>query len=148
VAQAPSPPSASGSKPSVLGPFRPSVLHVCYRVADIDRSLAFYVDLLGMQEQMRLSVGRGIHEVVLRFPDTKGSGLVLIWSDRRTEPYAQGNAYARLIVRVSDVDAATRALAERGTPVVNEPADAGALRYSMVSDPDGYVVELLQLERT
>jgi hypothetical protein len=45
------------------------------------------------------------------------------------------------------VDGAIRALAELDVPVVTQPTDAPGLRYAMVKDPDGYVVEFLELKR-
>jgi catechol 2,3-dioxygenase-like lactoylglutathione lyase family enzyme len=123
------------------------VLYVCYFVFDIERALAFYVGLLGMKEQLRIPLGKGLYEAVLAFPEAKGSGVILMWNTERTVPHTHGDAYNRLVLRVSDVDGATRVLREASVPVVTEPTDAPGLRYSMVRDPDGYVVELLQLKR-
>jgi lactoylglutathione lyase len=100
-----------------------------------------------MKEQLRIPLGKGLHEAVLGFPEAKGSGVILMWNTERTTPYKHGDAYNRLVLRVSDVDGATRVLREASVPVVTEPTDAPGLRYSMVRDPDGYVVELLQLKR-
>ena len=122
-------------------------MYVCYHVADIDRALSFYVGKLGLREQLRIPLGNGLNEVVLAFPDTKGSGVILMWDTKRTTPYALGDAYSRLVFRVSDVDGAIQALADLGVPIVTQPTDAPGLRYAMVKDPDGYVVELLQLKR-
>jgi lactoylglutathione lyase len=142
-------PGSSGPSPtnSAFAALRPSVFYVCYYVSDVERALGFYVGLLGMQEQLRIPIGNGVFEVVLGFPETKGSGLILMWNTERTAPYAHGDAYNRLVLRVSDVDAATRVLRQSSVPIVKEPTDAPGLRYSMVRDPDGYVVELLQLKR-
>jgi catechol 2,3-dioxygenase-like lactoylglutathione lyase family enzyme len=58
-----------------------------------------------------------------------------------------GNGYNRLVLRVSDVDAATREVRARGVRIEKEPTDAPGLRYSLLRDPDGYVIELLELRR-
>jgi len=139
--------AATTSKESPLGAFRLSVMHVCYYVADIDRALSFYVGKLGMKEQLRIPLGNGVNEVVLGFPDSKGSGVILMWDTKRTAPYERGDAYSRLVLRVSDVDGVIRALGDLDVPVVTRPTDAPGLRYAMVKDPDGYVVEFLQLKR-
>ncbi|HEX3596148.1 MAG TPA: VOC family protein, partial [Polyangiaceae bacterium] len=73
--------------------------------------------------------------------------LLLLWHERRTEPYRLGDGYSRLVLRVSDVEAATQVLSKRGVVVVKDVVDTGPLKYSMIADPDGYVVELLQLQR-
>ena len=122
-------------------------MYVCYHVADIDRALSFYVGMLGLREQLRIPLGNGLNEVVLAFPDTKGSGVILMWDTKRATPYALGDGYSRLVLRISDVDGAIRALGDLGVPIVTQPTDAPGLRYAMVKDPDGYVVELLQLKR-
>jgi lactoylglutathione lyase len=147
MAQSPTASSGPSATQAAFGAFRPSVFCVCYYVADVERALAFYVGLLGMKEHLRIPVGNGVNEVVLGFPEAKGSGVILMWNTERTKPYTHGDSYNRLVLRVSDVDAATRVLQEASVPVVTEPTDAPGLRYSMVRDPDGYVVELLQLKR-
>jgi lactoylglutathione lyase len=135
------------SEQSSLTAFRPSVMYVCYYVADVDRALSFYTGLLGMQERLRIPLGNGVNEVVLAFPESKGPGVILMWDEKRAAPYDRGDAYSRLVVRVSDVNGATQALRSAGVSVVTEPTDAPGLRYSMVRDPDGYIVELLELKR-
>ena len=130
-----------------LQAFRGRITHVAYHVSNIDRALAFYVDVLGLVEQMRIPLPNGEHEVVLGFPDSRGGGLILMWDPKREAPYKKGEGYSRLVLMVSDVDAAVDHVAERGTPVVSKPVDAGPMRYALVSDPDGYIIEILQMKR-
>ena len=130
-----------------LSAFKPRISHVAYYVSDIERSLAFYIGALGLKEQLRLSLGKGLHEVVLGYPDNKGAGLILMWNTDKTTPYQLGDGYSRFVVSVSDVEAALRFLVEQGVKVVQNATQAGNLKYAMVKDPDGYVVELLQLLR-
>jgi lactoylglutathione lyase len=141
TAAAESPASASEG----LLRFRPRILHVAYHVTDIDRALAFYVGVLGMKEQLRMKLAAGEQEVVLAFPESKGSGVILMWNTERKAPYQLGDSYSRFIVRVSDVDAALKHITDHGAPVVTPATQAGSMRYAMVKDPDGYVIELLQL---
>src|SRR5689334_20719151 len=96
--------ASSGPSPSAdaFGAFRPGVLYVCYFVSDIERALAFYVGLLGMKEQLRIPLGKGLSEAVLGFPEAKGSGVILMWNTERSAPYTHGDAYNRLVLRVSD----------------------------------------------
>ena len=130
-----------------LDAFRPRIAFVTYNVADVDRALAFYVGLLGMQEQMRFPIGGGVNEVVLGFPDSKGSGLILMFKDAPSPPVVHGDGYSRFVIRVSDIDAAVAALVERGVSLQTPPTDAGSLRFAMIRDPDGYLIELLQVKR-
>jgi lactoylglutathione lyase len=130
-----------------LSAFRPRISHVAYHVADIDRALAFYVGVLGLKEQMRFPLGKGEHEVILAFPESKGAGLILMWNTDRKTPYQSGDAYSRLIINVSDVDAVLTQLARHDVRVTRPATDAGTMRFAMLQDPDGYTVELLQLKR-
>jgi predicted enzyme related to lactoylglutathione lyase len=130
-----------------LNGLKPHISHVAYHVANIDRALTFYSGVLGMKEQQRLQLGKTLHEVVLGFPDSKGGGVILMWDTTRPAPIEHAHGYSRFIVSVSDVDAALQQLTSRGTPVVTPVTDAGNLRYAMVKDPDGYVIELLQVKR-
>jgi catechol 2,3-dioxygenase-like lactoylglutathione lyase family enzyme len=130
-----------------LASLNPRVTHVAYHVSDIDRALAFYVGVLGMKEQMRLPLGKGVHEVVLGFPESKAGGLILMWNTERSVSYQLGDGYSRIVLSVSDLDAALSLLAQHATPVAKAATEAGPFRYALVKDPDGYVVELLQLKR-
>jgi lactoylglutathione lyase len=130
-----------------LEAFKPRILHICYHVSDIERSLAFYTGVLGLKEQLRIPLGNGLNEVVLGYPDGKGVGLILMWNTQRTTPYERGDGYSRFVVHVSDVEGALRYLAEKGTPIVQETTQAGSMKYAMVKDPDGYVIELLHVMR-
>jgi lactoylglutathione lyase len=130
-----------------LQAFKPRIQHIAYYVSDIERALAFYVGVLGLKEQLRLPLGKGLHEVVLGYPDGKGVGLILMWNTDRTTPYQLGDAYSRFVVNVSDVDGALQYLVEKDTKVVQKTTQAGAFKYALVKDPDGYVIELLQIVR-
>jgi lactoylglutathione lyase len=126
--------------------FKPRILHVAYHVADIDRALAFYVGVLGMKEQMRMKLGGGEQEVVLAFPESKGSGVILMWNTERKTPYHLGDAYSRFVMMVSDLEGALEHVTRNGAPVVTPATQAGPMRFAMIKDPDGYVLELLQLK--
>jgi lactoylglutathione lyase len=130
-----------------LAALKPRLSHVAYHVADLDRAVAFYVGVLGFKEQTRFPIGDGVFEVVLDYPDSKGAGLLLMWSSKRSEPYQLGDGYSRLVINVSDVDAAVELLAQHGAPIVSKPRQAGAFYYALAKDPDGYVIELLQIKR-
>jgi catechol 2,3-dioxygenase-like lactoylglutathione lyase family enzyme len=141
--------SAEHATPAAVEDFnalKPRVRYVGYHVNDIERALAFYVGVLGMKEQLRLPLGNGKHEVVLGFPEGKSAGVILMWNTERKTPYVPGDAYSRLVLSVSDVEAALHHLASRGTSASLPVTDAGRFRYAMVKDPDGYLIELLQMK--
>ncbi|MET0390707.1 MAG: VOC family protein [Polyangiales bacterium] len=128
-----------------LTSFKPRVTHVAYHVADIDRALAFYVGVLGLQEQLRLPLGGGLQEVILGFPGNPGAGVILMWHGEKKAPRQLGDGYSRFVLNVSDVEGALQLLAKHDTPVVTPLTAVGNFKFAMVKDPDGYIVELLQL---
>lgn len=139
--------SAAKSAAASLAELKPRLSHVAYYVSDIERALAFYIGVLGFKEDTRFPIGGGVFEAVLSYPESKGAGLLLMWSEKRGEPYQLGDGYSRLVINVSDLDAALALLEKQGTPIVTKPKQAGTFYYAMVKDPDGYVIELLQVKR-
>ena len=137
--------SASRSPVQDLSALKPRVLHVAYHVADIERSLAFYKGVLGLQEQMRMPLGNGLQEVILGFPNAQSAGVILMWNTEQPAARDHGNGYSRFVLSVSDIDAAMTHLIAKDVPVATPISTVGAFKYAMVKDPDGYVIELLQI---
>jgi lactoylglutathione lyase len=130
-----------------LNVFKPRISHVSYHVADIDRALHFYVQVLGMKEQLRVQLGKTLHEVVLGFADARAGGVILMWDTERKAPIEQAHGYSRFVLSVADVGGALEHLVKHDTKVITHATDAGTFRFAMVKDPDGYVIELLQVKR-
>lgn len=119
---------------------------VSYRVVDIDRALSFYVGLLGMTERARFpGLGPDERELVLSYPEADGAVLMLMWNEKRSTPYTVGDGYNRLTIMVDDVRAALEHLTAQEVPEVVPATKANGVLYAVVKDPDGYMVELLQL---
>ena len=97
---------------------------------------------------MRFPLPIGKIESVLAFPDNKGSGVILVSQESRTEPYVHGDGYSRLVLKLSDLDAAVSQLQAQDVkftkPITEGPQ---GMRYAMFADPDGYIIELLQLPK-
>ena len=77
---------------------------------------------------------------MLAFPESKALGLILMWRDGRNEPYVHGDAYSRLVIRVSDVDAAVDELKIRGVPITIGPTDAQMVRYAIPGFTNNWLV--------
>ena len=139
----------SAAVPAAVGlnAFKPRILHTAYFVEDIERSMKFYCNVLGMNELQRFDLGDGVQEVILGFPDSKGAGVILMWNTKRSTPYQYGDSYSRFVMMVSDLDAALAHLLANGTTISKQPTEVGGLRYIMAKDPDGYTIEVLQLKR-
>jgi len=139
--------AADSGKASTLAALKPRLLHVAYHVSNIERAKAFYVGALGLKEQMTIPLGNGMQEVILAFPDAPGAGVILMWNTQAGADRVHGDGYSRFVLQVSDVEAAMKVMAEHKTPVVTPITAAGPFKYAMVKDPDGYVIELLQMMR-
>lgn len=127
----------------------PRLLHTMLRVSDFDASLRFYRDTLGMTVFERFDV-----------PSRRASGMFLGFGDPRSpmleltqrwdaEGYTHGDAYGHVAIGVADLVALCDRIAEAGCAVVESPAhvvESGPL-VAFVKDPDGFVVELVQLQR-
>jgi lactoylglutathione lyase len=139
--------ATSGMIAGGLNAFKPRLSYVSYHVADIDRALQFYVQVLGMKELLRMQLGKTLHEVALGFADPKAGGLILMWDTERKGPIEQVRGYSRLVLSVADVDGALEHLVKHEAKVITRPTDAGSFRYAIIKDPDGYAIELLQAKR-
>ena len=123
------------------------LLHTMLRVGDLDRSIAFYTDILGMQLLRRQDYPEG--RFTLAFvgyqPETEGAVLELThnWD---TTSYELGNCYGHIALGVPDAYAACDAIRAAGGKVVREagPMKHGSTVIAFVDDPDGYKIELIQ----
>ncbi len=123
-------------------------LHTMLRVKDLDRSVAFYTNLLGMKELRRNEVPAGRYTLAFVGYGDENSTAVLELTHNwdQAEPYDQGNAFGHLAVGMPDVYAACDALRAGDAKITREagPVKFGTTVIAFVEDPDGYKVELVQ----
>ena len=128
------------------------ILHTMVRVTDLDKSLDFYTNVLGMQllRKNDYPEGRFTLAFVSFGPESEQAALELThnWD---TDEYDLGNAYGHIAIEVDDVYKACDTIKARGGDVVRE---AGPMKNSnsgtilaFVKDPDGYMIELLSPDR-
>lgn len=137
----------SPKKQPVITAQQPRVAYVAFRVLDLERSLKFYKDLLGMTERQRIPLDSGVLEVLLGYGDpTKDAGILLLHNPTRKEPYTHGDGYHRYIVSVKDLPGLVAHLKASGAKVLRGPIRVENLKlsYAFVSDPDGYQIELVE----
>jgi Lactoylglutathione lyase and related lyases len=120
------------------------LIHTCYRIGDIDRSVAFY-ETLGFEEVGRLPIREEAINVFMGLPDD-GARLELTYNFGVTE-YEPGTGYNHIAVTVDDMDATLAGLAEKGIEPEKPPYTVreGGPRLCFVRDPDGYRIELIEL---
>lgn len=121
----------------------PALLHTCYRIGDIDRSVAFY-GALGFEELRRVPIGSDATNVFLGLPGD-GARLELTYN-HGVDGYEIGSGYGHIAVSAGDLDATLQALAAQGITPEKPPYSVreGGSRLCFVRDPDGYRIELIE----
>jgi len=124
-----------------------TLLHTMLRVGDLDRSLAFYVDRLGMKLHWRKDFPSGRFTIAfIGYTDeVPGPTLELTHNWDRVD-YDKGDGYGHIALGVEDVSAACAALAAAGIDIPRPPApmNHGGPMMAFLLDPDGYRIELIQ----
>jgi len=122
------------------------LIHTCYRILDIDRSVAFY-EALGFREVGRIPIR---DEAINVFMNQPGDGdmprLELTYNVGREEPYEIGTGYGHIAITADDLDATLARLAEQGIEPEKPPYSVreGGSRLCFVRDPDGYRIEIIE----
>jgi len=123
-------------------------LHTMIRVGNLDRSVKFYTDLLGMQELRRRDVPDGKYTLAFLGYGTgnaEGQAEIELTYNYGVDKYEQGSAFGHLALGVPDVAAACEKV-RHGGRVTREagPVKFGTTIIAFVEDPDGYKIELIQ----
>jgi lactoylglutathione lyase len=123
------------------------VLHTMIRVGDLDRSIKFYTDVLGMKLLRRKDYPDG--KFTLAFvgygPESEHAVVELTYN-WGTGKYDLGNGFGHIALEVDDVYKACTDIKTRGGKVTREagPMKHGSTVIAFVEDPDGYKIELIQ----
>jgi lactoylglutathione lyase len=123
-----------------------SLVHTCYRILDIDRSVAFY-EALGFKEMRRMPIGDSATNVFMNLPeDGDEPRLELTFNHGRTEAYEIGTGYGHIAITTDDLDSTLSALSEQGIEPERAPytVSEGGSRLCFVRDPDDYRVEIIE----
>ena len=120
-------------------------LHTCYRIGEIDRSVAFY-SKLGFEEVARMPIGDEAINVFMNLPD--GDPVLELTYNHGVDSYDLGTGYNHIALAVGDLDGTLEALAAQGISPEKPPYRPGGRttgsRIAFVRDPDGYRVELIE----
>jgi lactoylglutathione lyase len=122
------------------------LIHTCYRIGDIDRSVAFY-EALGFEEIRRVPIRDEAINVFMGLPGD-GPRLELTYNFG-VDSYELGTGYNHIAITAEDLDATLERLAAQGIEPERPPytVRAGGSRLCFVRDPDGYRIELIEASR-
>ncbi len=117
------------------------------RVGDLERSLRFYTEVLGMRLLRRRDYPEGRFTLAfVGYGEERDTAVLELTHNWDTSTYEIGSGYGHIAIGVSDIHATCAAIAERGGRVVRPPGPMkhGSTVIAFVEDPDGYRVELIQ----
>jgi len=125
-----------------------SFLHTMIRVGNLDRSVKFYTELLGMKELRRRDIPEGKYTLAFvgYAGEETGAGVIELTYNYGVEKYEIGNGFGHLAVGMPDIYGACEKLRAAGAKITREPGPVkfGTTIIAFVEDPDGYKVELIQ----
>lgn len=116
-------------------------LHTMVRVTDLDASLRFYCDLLGLKELNRVDVEAGRFSLIFLAAPGNDDAQVELTHNWDPEPYGGGRNFGHLAYEVEDIYALCNRLQDGGVTINRPPRDG---HMAFVRSPDGISVELLQ----
>ncbi len=123
------------------------ILHTMIRVGNLDRSLSFYTEVLGMRLLRRNDYPEGRFTLAfVGYGEESDNAVIELTHNWDTEAYELGNGFGHIALGVPDAYAACAKIKERGGKVVREagPMKHGTTVIAFVEDPDGYKIELIQ----
>ncbi|MBS98922.1 MAG: lactoylglutathione lyase [Oceanospirillaceae bacterium] len=126
------------------------ILHTMIRVSDLQKSLSFYTDVLGMKLLRRKDYPEGKFTLAfVGFGEESEQAVLELTHNWDTDSYDLGDGYGHVAIEVEDVYAACDAIKAKGGEVVREagPMKHGSSILAFVKDPDGYMIELLSPSR-
>ncbi|EKN00912.1 MULTISPECIES: lactoylglutathione lyase [Acidocella] len=122
-------------------------LHTMLRVGDLERSVKFYTELLGMKELRRNEVPDGKYTLVfVGYGDERSNTVLELTYNWGVETYELGSAFGHLALGVPDIYATCEKLRAAGVKIAREPGPVkfGTTVIAFIEDPDGYKIELIE----
>jgi lactoylglutathione lyase len=122
-----------------------SLLHTCYRITDIERSVAFY-QALGFEERRRAPIRDEAINVFMSLPDDGPEPRLELTCNFGVDSYEIGTGYGHIAISTDDMDGALGRLGAQGIEPERPPYTIreGGPRLCFVRDPDGYRIEILE----
>ena len=122
------------------------ILHTMLRVGDLQRSIDFYTQVLGMKLLRQKDYPDGQFTLAfIGYGDEAENTVIELTYNWDTDKYDLGNGYGHIAIEVDDVYQAADDIKQRGGKILREagPMNAGTTIIAFVEDPDGYPIELI-----
>ena len=122
------------------------LLHTMIRVGDLDKSISFYTEILGMKLLRKKDYPDGKFTLAfVGYGDEKNNSVIELTHNWDTDNYDLGSGFGPLAIEVDDVYEAAEKIRTQGGKIIREPGpmNAGTTIIAFVQDPDGYEIELL-----
>ena len=123
------------------------IMHTMIRVGDLDRSITFYTETLGMQLLRKQDFPDGKFTLAfMGYGPESETAVIELTHNWDTKEYDLGNGFGHIAIQVDDAYAACEEIKKCGGNVVREagPMKHGSVVIAFVEDPDGYKIELIQ----
>jgi len=125
------------------------VLHTMIRVGDLERSLDFYSNVLGMKILRRKDYETGRFTLAfVGYGDESSNAVIELTHNWDTDHYEIGTGYGHIALGMDNIYTACDAIRAKGGKITREPGPMkhGTTEIAFVEDPDGYKIELIQLK--
>ncbi len=126
------------------------ILHTMLRVGDLEKSIYFYTEILGMKLLRKKDYPEGRFTLAfLGYADESEQAALELTHNWDTTHYEHGTAFGHIAIAVEDVYKACEIIREKGGKIKREagPMKGGTTVIAFVEDPDGYSIELLAASR-
>ncbi len=123
------------------------LLHTMIRVGELERSLRFYCEMLGMKLLSRKDYPGGRFTLAfVGYGDEASDTVIELTHNWDTDRYETGDGFGHLAIGVDDIYGTCDDLRARGVPIVREPGPMkhGTTVIAFIEDPDGYRIELIE----
>lgn len=123
------------------------VLHTMIRVGDLDRSIQFYTDMLGMKLLRRKDYPEGKFTLAfVGYGDESDTAVIELTHNWEIDGYDPGNGFGHVALGVKDIYAVCDAIRAKGGTISREPGPMkhGTTVIAFIKDPDGYAIELIE----
>lgn len=118
------------------------LLHTRYRVQDLEKTVSFYKDVLGLEELRRHTSGRGSQLVFLKAPHSDGE--IEICKFEESGPVVVGPDLTHLAFEVDDLEEFAKHAKAKGYSLSDGPHSTGTGKIAFIDAPEGYEIELIE----